>query len=161
MTNARLRAQGDRNLILIDIENLAGTPSPAKDEVETVITNLRVALPSFDNDQRIVACSHHAAAVVAFAFPTARKIWRSGRNGADMALLSVLENERVAERYRRVTICSGDGIFTNAAARLARAGVDVTVVSAAEQLATRLQLAARNVTFVPAAASIIALPSGA
>ena len=48
---------------------------------------LREVVPGFDDAQRIVACSHHAAPTVAFAFPTARHLWRSGRDGADLALL--------------------------------------------------------------------------
>ena len=50
-------------------------------------------VPDFKTAQRIVACSHHAARTVAFAFPGARHLWRSGPNGADLALLDVLENE--------------------------------------------------------------------
>jgi hypothetical protein len=134
---------------LIDIENLTATPSPTREEVDVVVSALRAVVPGFDAAQRIVACSHHAAPTVAFAFPTARHLWRSGQNGADLALLDVLENERVAERFEHVTICSGDGIFADAAAWLARADVDVTVVSLARSLATRLQLAARHVDLLP------------
>jgi hypothetical protein len=93
---------------------------------------------------------------VPFALPTARHLWRSGRDGADLALLDVLENERVDERFERVTICSGDGIFTDAAARLAGVGVDVTAVSLPGHLATRLELAARHVALLPPAPSIAA-----
>ena len=80
-----------------------------------------------------------------------RHLWRSGPDGADLALLDVLENERVDERFERVTICSGDGIFVPSAAWLAGADVDVTVVSLPGHLATRLQFAARNVTLLPVA----------
>ena len=99
---------------------------------------LRQVVPGFDDAQHIVACSHHAAPTVAFAFPSARHLWRSGPNGADLALLDVLENERVDERFERVTICSGDGIFAASAAWLAGADVDVTVVSLPGHLAARL-----------------------
>jgi hypothetical protein len=92
-----------------------------------------------------VACSHHAAATVAFEFPGARHLWRSGQDGADLALMDVLENELVDERFGQVTLCSGDGIFTEAAAWLAGRGVDVTVISLRWHLATRLELAARHV----------------
>lgn len=122
-----------------------------------MITRLQQAVSGYDNGQRLVASSHHAAAGGSFAFPKARRIWRSGRNGADLALFSILENERVAEPYGRVTIRSGDGIFTNVTAGLAGAGVDVSAVSAAGQLATRPQLAAP----LPAGSPTIALPNGA
>lgn len=161
MTNTDIAAPRRRHLILIDIENLAASPSPTTTEVESAIAELRSTVPDYDHDQRIVACSHHAAATVAFAFPGARHLWRSGRDGADTALLEVLENERVADRYDRVTICSGDGIFADTVAWLASRGVEVTVVSRAGHLSARLQLAARWVTLVPAFALSSALGSGA
>ena len=148
MTNTRIANKGPRHLVLIDIENLAGTPSPTSQEVEMVTTALRDVVPGFDEVQRIVAYSHHAAVTVAFAFPSARHLWRSGQDGADLALLDVLDNERVDERFGRVTICSGDGIFAASAARLSAADLDVTVVSFKAQLAVRLELAARSVVLL-------------
>jgi hypothetical protein len=140
---------------LIDIENLAATPSPTRERVEEVVAALRKAVPGFDDDQKIVACSHHAAQTVPFAFPGARHLWRSGRDGADLALVGVLEDEHVEERYERVTICSGDGIFAETAAWLAGVGVDVTAVSLSGHLARRLQLAAGNVTILPTDHSLV------
>jgi hypothetical protein len=151
MTNTRI-AKAGRQLILIDIENLTGTPSPTCEEVEMAKAALRLVVPGFEDAQHIVACSHHAAPTVAFAFRGARHLWRSGPDGADLALLDVLENERVDERFDQVTICSGDGIFAPSAAWLAEAQVDVTVVSLPGHLATRLHLAARYVTHLPVAA---------
>ncbi len=124
---------------------MAATPSPTRRDVEMVKAAVMTDLPDFGTAQRIVACSHHAARAVAFSFPGARHLWRSGRNGADLALLDVLENEHVDQRYGRATICSGDGIFTASAARLARADVNVTVIALSGHLAARLELAARNV----------------
>lgn len=149
-----LPAPTDRHLILIDIENLAGCPAPSAYEIEAVIALLRSCIPGYDDDQQIVACSHHAAPAVAFAFPSARRIWRSGRDGADLALLDVIETEGVADRYQRVTLCSGDGIFAEAVAALASRGVDVTAVSLAGHLATRLRLAARNLVLLPTSADV-------
>jgi hypothetical protein len=153
MTNTRSADKNGRHLVLIDIENLVATPSPTREAVEMAICALREVVPGFDDSQRIVACSHHAASTVAFAFPTARHLWRSGRDGADLALLGVLENERVDERFERVTICSGDGIFAESAAWLAKAGIEVAAVSLAGHLAARLELAARQVSLLPLAVS--------
>ena len=148
MMNTRIPRKAERHLVLIDIENLASTPSPTQEEVTSVVRALRGVLPGLDCAQRIVACSHHAAPNVAFAFPAARHLWRSGPDGADLALVSVLDNERVDDRFGHVTICSGDGIFAASAARLGGAGVDVTVVSLKGHLAARLELAARYVRFL-------------
>lgn len=149
MTNTRAPKPG-RHLILIDIENLAATASPTREEVDAVVAGLREVVPGFDDDQKIVACSHHAAPIVAFSFLRVRHLWRSGANGADLALLGVLHDERVDERFERVTICSGDGIFATCAAWLAGAGVEVAAVALPGHLAARLELAARHVSLLPA-----------
>lgn len=64
------------------------------------------------------------------------------------------------ERFERVTICSGDGIFTMSAAWLAGAGVDVTVVSLPGHVSARLRLAARQVTLLPLAAAVLVGSAG-
>ncbi|MGO9956199.1 MAG: NYN domain-containing protein [Solirubrobacteraceae bacterium] len=156
MAHTRRTLRDGRQLILIDIENLATTPNPTAGEVVWAIGALRRAVPGFDASQRIVACSHRAAPTVAFAFPRARHLWRSGRDGADRALLDVLENEDLDERFERVTICSGDGIFAPVAAWLGGADVDVTVVSLRGHVAARLRLAARHVTLLAPAISTTA-----
>jgi hypothetical protein len=157
MTNTGIVNRGSRHLVMIDIENLAASPSPTVQDVRAVRAALADLVPGFNHLQRIVACSHHAAATVAFEFPGARHLWRSGQDGADLALMDVLENERVDERFGHVTICSGDGIFADAAAWLAGRVVNVTVVSLKGHLAARLELAARHVRYLmPAVADAAA-----
>lgn len=159
MTNTRMANRADRGLVLIDIENLLATAAPTMLAVDLAVDALRRVVPAYDDCQRVVACSHHAAPTVAFSFASARHLWRSGPDGADLALLDVLENERVDERFDHVTICSGDGIFAHSAARLAVAGISVTVVSLEGHLSARLQLASRHVVFLPMAASAAAAGS--
>lgn len=154
MMNTWVGYRESRRLVMIDIENLTATPSPTVSEVQAVKAALCDMVPGFDEVQRIVACSHHAAPAVAFEFPGARHLWRSGRDGADLALMDVLENEHVGERYGSVIICSGDGIFADAAAWLAGRGVDVTVISLQDHLATRLQLAALHVQYLTLAGAV-------
>ena len=132
-------------MVLVDIENLTGTPSPSTWDVTHAIQCLERLVPSLRESHVVVACSHHAAPTVAFAWRAARHIWRSGPDGADLALLSVLESESVHERFEFVTICSGDGIFADVAGWLGGAGVKVNVISLAGQLSTRLRLAAASV----------------
>jgi hypothetical protein len=159
MTSTRIANRAGRGMALMDIENLAATPSPTAFDVERVIAALAEAVPGFDDAQLIVACSHRAAATVASACPSARHLWRSGPDGADLALLEVLEDEHVEERFEYVTICSGDGIFAAAAARLAEHGVDTTVVALKGHLAARLELAAQHVVLLPPTAISI-IPTG-
>ncbi len=145
MTNTRVPNKEVRHLVLIDIENLAATPSPSQEEVLAVKAALEALLPDFDMAFWVIACSHHAAPTVAFEFPSARHLWQSGSDGADLALLDVLERESVEQRFDRVSICSGDGIFAYEAGRLATSGVEVTAIAQKHCLSARLQLAVRNV----------------
>lgn len=89
--------------------------------------------------------SHRAARTVAFAFGGALRRWRSGPDGADLALLEEMRDLRIMRRFDRVTLFSGDGIFANALAALAGAGIETTVVSWDSLLSPRLRLAARHV----------------
>ena len=141
-------------MVLIDIENIAATPSPSEDQVVTAMQFLREVVPGFDTAQRVVGCIHRAAVAVGCVCRTERRLWRSGPDGADLALLEVLQNERVDDRFEYVTVCSGDGIFAQSVARLAGNGVDVSVVAVDGHLAARLQLAARRVTYLPSVAAL-------
>ena len=85
-------------------------------------------------DQCIVACNHGAAADVGYNWPGVRLLWRSGPDGADLALRDVLLEENVVDRFDRVILGSGDGLFaetrrSSRARRRARHGRRKSVVS--------------------------------
>jgi uncharacterized LabA/DUF88 family protein len=143
------KSSDDRNLVLIDIENLAGAPCPTAQQVEGVKVELRAVITDLDQSPCVVACSHKAALVVSLAFPHALRRWRSGKDGADWALMCEMDDLRVMTRYRRITLCSGDGIFTESVAALGRAGVETTVISLEGHLSKRLELAAGTVVTLP------------
>lgn len=143
-----MKCADERSLHLIDIENLTGSPSPSPADVRWYQLAY-AALHVGPTDQVIVACSHHAAPSVRWEWRRARHLWRSGANGADLALLDVIDKERVAERFDSVVLASGDGIFTDAVARLGAQGVDVTVVSRPESLSRSLMMAARRHILFP------------
>lgn len=111
-------------------------------------------------DLVVVACSHHAFPAVGWDWPRARKILRSGENGADLALLEVIARERIPERFASVVVASGDGIFTDAVARLGAAGVYVTAVSRPESLARTLRLASRQHVLLPSLVAAVSQPLG-
>jgi hypothetical protein len=142
-------ADTNRHLVLIDVENLAGTACPTPVELAWVEQRLHEVIADFGDSQCVVACSHRAARTVAFAFPQALRRWRSGRDGADLALLDEMSDLRVMQRYGRVTLCSGDGIFAEPLATLAEAGIETSVVSMARSLSARLRLSARHVVALP------------
>jgi hypothetical protein len=83
-----------------------------------------------------------------FGWGEARRVVRSGRDGADLTLIQIVDTENVAARFGRVVIGSGDRIFAEPAARLQSLGASVTVVSRRESLSRELRFAVRDVRFL-------------
>jgi hypothetical protein len=138
----------DRVLHVVDIENLAGTGDPSLDLVSQVQDWYLTTLGFGADDQVVMASSHHGFLNVALGWPHARYRVRSGRDGADLELLDVLEHENVATRFGHVIIASGDGGFCGVARSLAASGVWVTVVSRPGSLSPGLARAARDVVYL-------------
>jgi len=101
------------------------------------------------NVMQVVACSHHNAEVVMFNWPKARIILRSGKDGADLALIKVATDEDIAKRFNRVVIASGDGIFTTIAKKLSEQGVEVSIVCGRGVLSKSLKHQCPNVRYLP------------
>lgn len=140
------KIQLPRQLELVDVENLLGNPRPIEAEVREC-ARLWCELVAADRpSQAVVACNHGAVQAVFWGWhESARRLMRSGHNGADEALLDVLREEDVSNRFDHVVIGSGDGIFSEAASWLATQGVEVTVVARPIALSRRLELAAARV----------------
>lgn len=134
----------DRHLVLVDIENLVGSPTPQVEWVKQVQQRLTEQL-ALDDALVVVACSHHAARTVAFAWQGGRLLVRSGPDGADLALLDVLAHEPTARRCSRLTVASGDGILAEPLSVFAAQGVTTQVVATRGHLSRRSQLAAGSV----------------
>lgn len=132
-----------RALHVVDVENLIGCARPTLADVGVCYQAYRPLIGA--HDLVVVACNHGAFASVAWAWPGARLLVRSGEDGADKALLEVLTSERVEKRFKAVAVASGDGIFADAVSRLGGLDVTVTVVSRPESLSRRLRMAARHV----------------
>ena len=126
-----------RRVAFIDIENLCGTPSPTRQECEEIREFCR---EHFDLNRTmvVVACSHYAARHASFAWPSARWLWRSGRDGADTALLDEIRDLRTGQRFGHVIIGSGDGIFAEVVDELTAGNTKVTVVSRRRSLSQSL-----------------------
>ena len=145
---ASMQKNQTRTIHLIDIENLVGSPDPTDQQVREVRDHYE---PMYvrNGDLVVVACSHHAFGTVAWQWPRARHVPRSGKDGADLALLGVITGERVAERFQHVVVASGDAIFAGAVARLGMKGVSVTVVARHDSLSRALRLASRQHVLLP------------
>lgn len=134
-----------RCLMLVDIENVVGG---AVQTAESAITARRIiegGVQLESTDQVIISSSHFGALHSGLAWKGARLVVRSGPDGADLALLDVLEDESIASRFDRVVIVSGDGIFTDSIAALSALGVEVVVVGHRDGMSRRLRMAASQV----------------
>ncbi|WP_409366232.1 NYN domain-containing protein [Mycolicibacterium septicum] len=103
-------------------------------------------------DQIVIGTSHVGLLATGVGWPGPRIVVRSGEDGADLALLEVLLDERVNERFEEVVVVSGDAIFADAVARLGELGVTVTVVARREACARRLRFAAARTVYLRGAA---------
>lgn len=135
-----------RELHLLDIENLlGGSHFTARDVAqfrEFYISHNAVAA-----DAHIVIATSSQEGIIeaALGWPGARALFQLGHDGADLALLAVIEDEHVAERFDRVVIASGDGIFANSAESLYTEGLDVAVFARALSVSTHFEHAAEIV----------------
>jgi hypothetical protein len=138
----------DRALHVVDIENLAGAAIPSLALVNDVQVRYLARLGFGADDQVVLAASHLALLNAGLGWPHARYRVRSGKDGADLELIDVLEHENVATRFSHVVIGSGDGLFGNTAASLAARGVHITVVSRRGSLAKDLARVASDVIYL-------------
>ena len=138
----------ERALHVVDIENLVGAAVPTLDLVSAVQGRYLASLAFGADDQVVLAASHLGLLNAGLGWPHARYRVRSGKDGADLELIDVLEHENVAARFTHVVIGSGDGLFGHAAASLAARGVRITVVSRWGSLAQGLARVARDVIYL-------------
>jgi len=132
-----------RRLHLIDADNLAGSGYPTVAEVREVHDAYRAAVAPGPLDHTIIACSHMAGVPVGLEWPGAQLLWRSGPDGADLALLDSVERiGDVSRRFAGVVLGSGDGIFSPVIRSIRRAGIPATVVWGRGAISRELQRAA-------------------
>jgi hypothetical protein len=142
------RAPAGRRLLVVDIENVAcgavRTTAIANWAHDVVAYSLQIEA----TEQVVVGTSHIGMFHVWSSWPGARLRVRSGENGADLELLDVIEREGIERRFDELAVVSGDGIFTDAVARLGARGVKVTVAAWPQNLSKRLRLAAENIVYL-------------
>lgn len=136
-----------RRLILIDIENINGGPVRSLAAAQWCHHVLKTVLELMPGDLITIACNGDAQSLLntfrAWG-PSVRLVPGYGRDGADRALLAVM-NENIEARFTDVVVVSGDGIFADRVAELATRGVATHVFSHPEQLSARLRLAATTI----------------
>lgn len=151
-TNKRISsaATSRRELHVIDIENLIGGPVVSELDVARIRSAYDEIVVPAGTAHMVIGASHSVAiATAGFGWPTAgRRVFRHGTDGADVALLEVLNGENVADRFEKVVIASGDGIFAMTARRLVAAGCEVQVVGRSGRTNKALLSAASSVLFI-------------
>lgn len=135
-----------RTLLLADVENLVGSALPLAEEVVETrqqVLNITSAIASDSGPlMSVIACSHVAAGTVRFAWPEGLHRWKSGRDGADLALLGEASAIEWSDGgFETVVIGSGDGIFSDLAAWLLAQGVEVIVIARRDAMSRELRLA--------------------
>lgn len=140
------RALRGRRLVVVDIENCVGgavlTTSAACWAREAVQREVGCT------DQVVIGVAHVGLISTAGAWPGARIVVESGPDGADRALLEVLQHEGVGNRFDELVLFSGDGIFVDSVAELAAMGVRVTVIGHRGHVAARLRMAAHETRYI-------------
>ncbi|MCZ4553696.1 NYN domain-containing protein [Gordonia rubripertincta] len=133
--------------MLVDIENVVGGAVLHENAARWARVQICGALDIKAPDQVVIGISHIGLLSVGSAWPNLRYLVRSGADGADRALLAVLD-EDVATRFDELVLVSGDGIFAAKIAALTARGVRVTVVAHPGGVAKRLRLAAHRTLYL-------------
>ena len=136
-----------RQLVLVDIENLAGGACLSGCAAQSAKVALVATGQIRTADHIVIGTSHIGLIPVGSVWSGVRYVVRSGQDGADMALLDVMA-EDVAHRFEGVVLASGDGIFADAVAALAAAGVPTVVIARRGTLARSLRLVAAQVIYL-------------
>lgn len=136
-----------RQLVLVDIENLVGGACLSAAAVRSAKKGLVATGQIGAKAHVVIGTSHIGLVQVGSNWDGVRYVVRSGRDGADLALLDVMA-EDVAHRFESVVLASGDRIFAPAVADLAAAGVMTTVIGRRGHIARALHQAAARVIYL-------------
>jgi hypothetical protein len=148
-----------RRLVLVDIENVVGGAVHSTEQAQWARQEVESMIGIQEHDQVVVGTSHIGLFSTFAAWPKSRLLVRSGENGADLELLTIMEDENIHQRFEELVLISGDGIFTEQVSRLGALGVRVTVVGHVNGVSKRLRMAASetvNFTSVIAQIGIVA-----
>lgn len=141
-----------RALHLIDLENLLGDPDACCDEVARVLDAYLDAAAVGTADLVVVALNHRLYRKACLSLDRGWEIkLASGPDAADHVLIAEAPAAWVAERFDRLVVGSGDGIFDGLVRDVRRRGLPVWVVSQGRCLSRPLASAASRVVRLSAA----------
>lgn len=133
-----------RRLIAVDIENIVGGAVLSSAAAMSARNEIEARLGICDDEIVVVGTSHIGALNTKGAWGSARVVWGSGPDGADLALLREMDADWIADRFEELVLVSGDNIFSDLVYRVAHKGVPVTVVARDGHCSTRLRMVATD-----------------
>ena len=121
-----------RSIHLIDIENLLGGCAASPSVIAKVWHQYRRVACVTLHDQVFVGCSHFFARQAIFSIDSLARFYiRSGRNGAETALIDAIDPLWAARRFDRIVVASGDRAFLPWVTQVKQAGRSVELVTGA------------------------------
>lgn len=144
-----------RRFVAMDIENVNGGALSNEYLADAAFRAVADAIGLGDGEQVVIGVGPSSLLAAGLSRPSARFVMGRGISGADHALIEVLRNEHLANRFDEVVIVSGDGIFADVAAWLAFEGVQVTIVARRGHLSRRLNLDHGQVVLLPEQTSLL------
>ena len=116
-----------RTAFIVDIDNLCGSGLAPKHMVEGAVGAIHNRYHPSGNDLVYCAATALAAYHCKAVWPSCTVRVGRGQDGSDLQLLKDADPKWLAERFSRVVIASGDGIFAELATDLVGMGVRVEV----------------------------------
>lgn len=141
-----------RQLRLVDLENLAGSSVVSLDNATQVAHRLEEVLPLGTADLQAVATAHISGFAAKAAFPGASVRWRSGKDGADQALLDYA-GQLPLTTFDELVVASADGIFAGLIGEAKAAGLSVTLIADTSRTSRRILSLVDQVIEFPAVAA--------
>src|SRR4051794_2932622 len=96
------KALRGRRLVVVDIENVVGGAVLAIEQARGARASVDEAVSLSGGEQVVIGTSHVGVLATGLGWSGARIVAHSGIDGADTALLQVLTEERVEERFDEV-----------------------------------------------------------
>lgn len=149
-TELRKSEKKVRKLFVVDIENAIGSGMISRESCRKAMERIYEDFKPQDSDLTVIGVSHPDNFLAVKDWNAgARVVARWGHNGADLALEEVLCKENVERRFAEVIIVSGDGLFSEQAAKLKALGLKVVIDAPARLLSRRLAFSGSVVNLAP------------
>lgn len=139
-----------RTLHLIDAENMMGGPKHEMALLSRTLSCYRAVARFADSDHGVIGVNPRLHLMAKLCWPSVKVESLPGPDGADIVLIQhVANHEWQADRYDRLVIGSGDGIFVDVVRVYRRLGMEVEVVARRSSLSHALAVAATRVRYFP------------